>query len=248
MNLKQGFCIIVCTMVALSLASCAALTTEIKHRDLNVQSKMSPTVFLPPVSHAQKTVYVDIHNTSGQSNVNLTSPVDLLLRSKGYRVVTSPSNAHYLLQANILQIGKSSQTAADAVLGGGYGSALSGAALGAGLAATTGGDGESMIGAGVLGGLGSTIADTLVTDNIFTIITDIQISAKLAKGDVATSQTVSNTSSGSGTHTVIRRSGSSQRMQYRTRIVSTADKANLKFVDAKPVLIKQLAHSISNIF
>ncbi|WP_394814652.1 complement resistance protein TraT [Streptomyces chisholmiae] len=37
------------------------------------------------------------------------------------------------------------------------------------------------------------------------------------------------------------------RHKYQTRIVSNANKVNLKFEEAKPVLEQQLAKSISNI-
>lgn len=230
------------------LASCAAISTAIEHRDLDVQSKMSNTIFMPPVATNQKTIYVDLHNTSGKSGVDLRKPLETALDAKGYHILTSPGKAHYVLQVNIRQIGKLSQSAADSALTGGYGSALSGVALGVGVAAATGGDGQSMIAGGVLGGVGATVVDSLVTDTTYTLITDVQISLKLPKGENATTSTTSATQSGSATQTVIHVSGQSHSMQYRTRIMSVADKVNLSFDTAKPALLNELASSIANIF
>ena len=44
--------------------------------------------------------------------------------------LTNPAKAHYMLQANILKVGKMSVAASQSALGGGYGSALAGAAAG----------------------------------------------------------------------------------------------------------------------
>lgn len=236
------------SIIVAALSACAAMNTAITHRHLDVQTKMNPTVFLPPAEIHDKTVYVDVHNTSGKSGINLTSPIKASLKSKGYRILTSPSKAHYLLQVNIRQLGKSSQSAAQQAYGGGYGSALSGAALGVGVAAATGGNGSSMIAGGVLGGIGSSVIDDVVTDTTYTLITDIQITTKLPKGEKGTSSTTSETRSGSGTQTVTHISGAANTIQYRTRVVSIADKVDLSFDTAKPALIKELASSISNIF
>ena len=53
-------------------------------------------------------------------------------------MVGNPSKAHYLLQANILKVGKMSVSASQSALGGGYGSALAGAATGTALGALSG--------------------------------------------------------------------------------------------------------------
>ena len=42
------------------LTGCAATQTALEHRTLEVSTKQSETVFLQPVSKAQKTIYVSI--------------------------------------------------------------------------------------------------------------------------------------------------------------------------------------------
>jgi hypothetical protein len=46
------------------LSGCAAVHTSIAKKDLDVQTKMSDTVFLDPVGPDKKTVFVQIRNTS----------------------------------------------------------------------------------------------------------------------------------------------------------------------------------------
>ena len=43
----------IATMVVL-LASCAAISTKLSHKDLDVQTKMSNSIFLPPVPPQSK--------------------------------------------------------------------------------------------------------------------------------------------------------------------------------------------------
>jgi hypothetical protein len=52
--------------VLVSLLGCAAVHTSIAKKDLDVQTKMSDTVFLDPVGQDKKVVFVQIRNTSDQ--------------------------------------------------------------------------------------------------------------------------------------------------------------------------------------
>ena len=230
------------------LSGCAALNTAIIHRNLNVQTKMSKSIFLQPVPNSQKTIYVEVHNTSNQKLDNLKPMLKNALSSQGYRVVYSLNSAHYLLQTNVLQIGKSSKSAAENALTGGFGGALSGAAIGVATGAIASGSNEAIIGGGIIGGVVGTVTNDLVTDTTYTMITDIQISERLAKGAHARSMTTSAMEQGTGTQQVTHLSGKAQWMRYRTRVVSTADKVDLKFQTAETLLKKQLVSSIANIF
>ena len=87
------------------LAGCAATQTALEHRTLEVSTKQSETIFLDPVSNAQKTVYVSVKNTSDEE-VDIAPQLKSTLSSHGYKVVTNPNSAHYLLQANVLKVGK----------------------------------------------------------------------------------------------------------------------------------------------
>ena len=130
-----------------------------------------------------------------------------------------------------------------------YGSAVSGAIVGAGAGALVGGGSTGgMVAGGLIGGLVSTVADSLVKNVTYVLIIDVQVTAKLPKGQSAKTQTIANTQEGSSTQTLTHYSGMTHEIRYRTRIVSLANKANLTFAEAAPALKQQLSQSIAGIF
>ena len=62
-------------VVMLALSGCAAGSTAIAKRNLDVQTKMSDTIFLDPVSPDQRTVYVDVKNTSDKPDLDLAPQI-----------------------------------------------------------------------------------------------------------------------------------------------------------------------------
>jgi hypothetical protein len=232
----------VLSSVAVGLSGCAAAQVGLSHKDLNVQTKMSNTIFLPPVPPSKQTVYVQFKNTADQSlNVSaLEQELDASLTTQGYRVVPY-QDAHYLLQINVLSISKMSPSAAQSALGGGYGSALAGAAAG-GLI------GHSYLGAGVGGlvaGVGGLVADSLVKNVTYGMITDVQVGVR--SRHAVQQQTNANLQQGTSTSTTQNTSQVGHWMYYRTRIVSTANKVNLSFKTALPALQGQLVHSLDGL-
>ena len=49
--------------------------TSIAKKDLDVQTKMSDSIFLDPVEPSQKTIYLNIRNTSDKTNFDITGTV-----------------------------------------------------------------------------------------------------------------------------------------------------------------------------
>lgn len=234
-------------LTSLVLTGCAAVGTSIKHHDLNVQTKMSNTIFLQPQTNAQKTVYVAVHNTSDHELSEVQPMLIKAIQAKGYHVVTDPAQASYILQANILQIGEVSRTAAEQMTGGSFGSTLAGGAVGATTGAVlTNKVGGALVG-GLVGGAASTIANNMVKDVVYTMVTDMQLQQRLPEGAVA--HTNSRTAVAQGSSTIERTeiSKTSNFATYRTRVVSMADKVNLKFDQAKPALEQQLAHALAGV-
>jgi hypothetical protein len=146
---RQGLRTLLLIILLLGTTACAATVTALKYRDLEVQSKMSETVFLDPISPDQKTVWVEVKNTSDQE-VDLAALTNLIA-AKGYRVVSDPSQAHYLLQANVLYVGKASQAAIDQAIGAGYGGPLGGI-LARGVAGAGIGQSPTAVGIGAAAG------------------------------------------------------------------------------------------------
>ena len=189
----------------LALSGCGAMSTAIKKRNLEVKTQMSETIWLEPAS--ERTVFLQIKNTSDKDMSGLQGKIADAVKAKGYQVVTSPDKAYYWIQANVLKADKMDLRESQGWLNRGYEGAAVGAALGAGI---TGYNSNS---AGATLGVG--------------------LAAALRQG---TSGAKIQTSTETG-----------NQHKYQTRVVSNANKVNLKFEEAKPVLEDQLAKSIANI-
>lgn len=88
----------------LVLSGCGAMSTAIKKRNLEVKTQMSETIWLEPSS--QKTVYLQIKNTSDKDMSGLQAKVTKALQDKGYTVTSAPESAYYWIQANVLKADK----------------------------------------------------------------------------------------------------------------------------------------------
>jgi len=228
------------------LTGCAATQTALEHGALKVSSKQSKTIFLDPVSTAQKTVFVSVKNTSDEE-IDIARSLQTALSSHGYKIINDPNSAHYLLQANVLKVGKMSIAASQSALGGGYGSAIAGAVAGTAIGSLAN-SGTGLIAGGLAGGVIGLAADSFVKDVNYTMITDVQISERVGKGAKVSEQVQSHMENGNSTVISQTSSRDSQYQRYRTRVVSNADKVNLKFADARPALEQGLVKVISGIF
>lgn len=236
--INKYFSGILLLVFTISLTGCGALHTSVKKRNLDVQTKMSSTVWLDPVPPEQRTVFLQLRNTSDKPGLTYENEVRAAIAAKGYQVTDNPEIAHYWLQVNVLQVGRTDLRAGDSF--GTFGSAVLGGAAGAAF-----GSGSGQIAAGVAGaGLGI-VFDAMVDDNLFTMITDIQISEKVKDGvrvNQSEKAVLKQGESGSKTQTS---SEVVDRKKYQTRIVSLANKANLKFEEAEPPLRQGLINSLS---
>jgi outer membrane lipoprotein SlyB len=231
----------------IALTGCAATHTAVNKRTLNVQTKMSETIFLTPTSPEKKTIFVQIKNTSDKQNLELNPKVTEAMFSKGYTVVADPDKANFLLQANILQVGNVDLREANEALNQGYGSAINGAVVGGLVGSMSGSGGFDSIATGGLIGAGvATIGNALIKDVTFSIITDVQISEK-ANGVAVTQNTNSTLKQGTSGNVIVKSTETTNWKKYQTRILSTANKANLKFNEAEPELIAGLLRSISGL-
>jgi len=226
----------------LTMVSCSTMHTIISKRNLDVQTKMSDTIWLEPAAANERTVFVQIRNTSGK-NLNIEQKITNVLTSKGYRIVNDPSEAKYWLQANILKVDKINLTEdnqggfSDAVLAGGVGAFLGGQRSGGVYTA---------VGWGLAASAVATVADALVKDVKYAMVTDILITEKTGRNvQTSTRNSVKQGNSGSMTSTS---SGSSNMEKYSTKVLSTANQVNLNFDSAIPILEDELGKVISGIF
>lgn len=217
-TIKKHLSFISSTVLVAALTGCAATQTVIEHGKLTVNTQQSKSIFMDPVPDSQKTVFISVKNNT-EEEVHIASSLKARLSENGYKVLNSADKAHYVLQTNVLQIGKMSASASSTALGGGFGSALAGATAGAAVGTLTNST-NGIVAGGLSGGVIGLAADALVKDVSYTMITDVQITEHKAKS----------------------------LKRYRTRIVSSANQVNLKFKDAKPLLEKGLVKAISGIF
>lgn len=232
----------------LALSACAAATTAISKRELDVQTRMSDSIFLEPLRPARRTVFLQVKNTSDREDFNIEHGVRTALTKQGYQLVDNPERAHYMLQANVLQAGKSSVTAAEDAFASGFGGALFGAAVGAvGTRAATK-DTGSIIGGGLIGAAVESAAGAFVQDVTYSAITDIQVSERAPEGEIVTETFEQDVGQGTGGSRIVRADSNSSWKRYRTRVMSIANQANLEFEDAAPQLVAGLTRSIAGVF
>jgi len=235
-------------LLASALAACGATTTAISKRNLDVQTKMTESIFLDPVPADQRTVFVQVRNTSDKPDFDIEPAVRSAIESRGYRVVDDPTAAHYLLQANVLQAGRSSDDAAEDFFAGGFGSTVLGGAAGAGAGRVLSENPAVIIGGALAGAAVSAVADAFVQDVTYSIISDVQVSERASQGVVVTESARQDLSQGTSGNRVLSSTETSEWMRYRTRVMSKANKVNLEFEEAAPDLVAGLTRSISGIF
>lgn len=228
---------------SLTLGGCSAIGTAVKKRNLEVKTQMSETIWLDPAT--QKTVYLQIRNTSDKAMPQLPDLISKEVKLKGYTVTDNPEKAYYWIQANVLKADKMDLREAQAFLSGGYEGALAGAAMGATAMAYNVNSSGAALGVGLAAGLAGAAIDSMIEDVNYTMITDLQISTA-SKNAITIKD---NARLKQGTSGAVTQSSTEQthRQKYQTRIVSNANKVNLKYEEAKPELEKQLAQSIANI-
>ena len=250
---KRNLLFAVAVFAALLVNGCAATKTLIKKRELVVETKMSETIFLEPVSSEQRIVYVDVKNTSDKELPGIEKDIKDKIVSNGFKLTENPAEASFTLQANILKVGRSDLDEANSMLGGGYEGVVEGAVIGGVIGGAVGGNvdeiNEGTVVGALAGGVAGFLFDALVTDVLFTMVTDIQIRERVRKGE--TVYQTEDTDASQGTATQIKQTSHVDDVKwkiYRTRIVSVANKANLDFEDAKPHLQAGLVKSIGGVF
>lgn len=229
---------------AIYFSGCGAMHTAVKKRDLDVQTKMSETVFLEPMAPSKRVIYIDVRNTSDKE-MNVREVISDAIRARGYTITDNPESANYMLQANILQVGKTDLRGSREALDGGFG----GAVVGIGAGAVLSGANRDVAVAGLIGAALGVLGDALVDDTFYTMVTDVQIRERPMSGEKMVQSQSASIKQGSSTSIAQSVTGMSAEWKtYRTRIVSTANKMNLEFEEAQPVLQNALAKSLSGLF
>jgi len=225
-----------------SLSSCSTVATGIEHAHLEVQAKMSNTIFLNPVRPDQKTIFVDFRNTSQVPMPDLKGMIISRLEQKGYRIVNDPYKAEFWLQGNVLYMGKETKYMTLAgMLAGGYGGALTGLAFGRGYGKV------GAVGAGAaIGSLAGAVVGAAIHVDTYIGVVDIQIKQKV--NGIIQKQVNSNLQNGIGTKVQTNYKTTTQYQAFRTRIGVQATQTDLNLKKATPVIESRLAQEISGLF
>lgn len=233
---------VILLIVVTILAGCQAAYTSIEKRDLRVEVKQEETIFTDPVVNSQKTIYLSVRNTSGNPDLNMKSAIKAAIRNTDYRIVDDPAKAHFILQVNVLNAERMSDANYSRALVSGFGTGVVGGAI-AGAATHNVGTG---LGVGAAAGAVGFLANTLVHDVYYVIVVDMEIREK-AKGVVAV-RGKQNLQQGMGGGTTQTYAEESRYKTYRTRIVASANKVNLKEAEALPAARDRVAQVIVGSF
>ena len=265
-------------MALIWLSGCTAVHTSVAKRSLDVQTRMSQTVYLDPVEPEQRTIFVDIRNTTAEYQLPLNDDVRQFMLQRGYHLVNSPINAQYWLQVNVRTVLKERP---DKVLASEYGMSdeeihamlnpgmapppapetpeqhserySRNAAVFVDTSVGTNIDGKDVARAlVVLAAFAGAeyIGNQLVQDKYYTMLTDIQIAERIAPDSEQKVQEYSEhqlLQGDSGAFEQLWQRDTDMR-KYQLKVVSFANKANLKWQDAEQPLHQGLMRSLAGIF
>ena len=253
-------CLVV--LAVFMLLGCAAATRMIDYGTMKTDVAMSESIFLTP-TEAAKTIYIQIRNTSSDQNITgaFESMVLSGIQGKGYQIVQKPSQATYILQANVRYKGEWKQ-------GMNFQDTLTGAGLGALAGLGIGGPhhygGGAAVGGLVGAGLGF-VADVATRVRTEIMVIEFQITERLSEEEDITGQKVEKTEiitdtkvmGGMGTKpdaptskTIDRRVSSSKQGTkiYNAGVAARAAQVNLKIDEATQRLIENAGRQIAGIF
>ena len=226
---------------------CAASQTMLAKKDLVVQAKTSTAVFVDPVAKAKRSIYLEVK--SGVESFDRRAFKQFVAQQfaasdNGYKVVDDPDDAQFTMVAYVLNLEEANPTAAEKALEQGYkgqavvGGAVVGAIAGQSLAATAAG--------GLAGGVAEHVTSYWVKDVTFMLVCDVQIRERTGASVRRDTDITAHVSDAGTTRQTA--SETLRHKEYRTRIVTTANKANLSLADAQPEMFRKTAFAMSGFF
>jgi len=188
--MKRSMLFVFLLIMAVWVFGCAATARLIDYSSMKTDVAMSESIFLAPSETAKK-VYVEIRNTSSDQNITdlFKSTVLSGIQGKGCELVQKPSQASYILQANIRYLGELKE-------GMNFQGTLTGTGLGALAGLGIGGPHHFGSGAAVGGLIGAGIGlavDALTRVKTQIIVIEFQITERLSEEEDFTGQKVEKT-------------------------------------------------------
>lgn len=236
--------------VLVLVSGCAATHVAISKKDLDVQAKTSSAIFVDPVSREKRTIYLTVR--SGVMEFDRRAfrsfVADQFTSSEhGYRLVDDPDRAQFHMHVYVLNLEKADPSAAEVALNQGYvGEIAAGAATGALVHRSNPWTGAAV--GGLVAGVATTIANAAVKDVTFMLVADVKITEKTREGVIVRKDSKISVTQGEGGSATQRVSEAVDRKEYRTRIVTTANKANLELAEAQDLMFQKTAYAMAGFF
>ena len=251
LSLKSASKLLSIAVVLSVLGGCAATQVALSKKDLDVQARTSTAIFVDSVAKEKRTIFVDVK--SGVMEFDRKAFKSFVVEQfqsndNGYRIVDDPDQAQFTMVAYVLNLEKTSPTAAEAALHKGYsgGSILAGAAVGGVLNNSS--PVRGAVAGGLLFGAAEMISGSLVKDVTYMLVCDIQIKERTKNGAIVRKDTqIDRKVSDAGTSRQTSSEVSNQK-EYQTRIVTTANQVNLKLEEAQSLMFKKTAYALSGFF
>ena len=243
----SNFKLLILAITALTLSGCAAVHTSIAKKDLDVQTKLSTSIFVDSVAPEKRKIYLEVRSAVMEFDRNsfreaLTTQITN--SGNGYTIVDSPEDSQYGMSVFVRNLEKASPSAADNYLKSGY----QGVAAGAAASYATGGGYKGAAAGGLIGGLVSTAANAFVKDVTFLLVADIQIKERARKGVLVRRDSQVNTKISDDGATTQTFSEATNQKEYRTRVVTTANKAYLELEEAQAIMFEKTAYAMASFF
>jgi outer membrane lipoprotein SlyB len=252
-----------------SLAIASSVFTGCATTTLQTKAKMTRTIILDHSKNEDKTIYLQVTNTSGSGgeDMELYSSLKTKLQQKGYTVLNSSKNAGYGLFVNVLfanNLKEANSIKSGLSLGGAVGS----------ISHVGGTSGRDSLAIGAAAALGGALIGKALEDEVFRAVVDISIREYTNKqintirtqsdsgatfhnvaragelnqfaGKLGDTQGGSDMNSGIDENTTTQTSKNYE--EFKTRSFVEATKMNLKLEEALPILEAKITKQIANLF
>jgi hypothetical protein len=250
-SLKSASKLLSIALVVGTLGGCAATQVALSKKDLDVQARTSTAIFVDAVPKEKRTIFLDVKSGVMEFDRKAFKSFvaeQFLANDNGYRLIDDPDQAQFTMTAYVLNLEKTSPTAAQSALNTGFagGAVLAGAASGGVL--NNSNPLRGAVAGGLLFGAADMISGSLVKDVTYMLVCDIQIKERTRNGAIVRKDTkIDRKVSDAGTSRQTSSEVSNQK-EYQTRIVTTANQVNLKLEEAQSLMFKKTAFAMSGFF
>lgn len=217
---------VLCLFLVLTIAGCAGMTTALKYRDLEMNLDTGREIFLPEIQRNKIALRVTDSTDTGVGK-EVAAKAKSILVKRGYVIVEDKKQADFIIYPKLSLIADK-LAASELHPSSPAGGAATGAVGGALVGASSGDVAGTLIGAGVgaiAGGIGSTLADNLVSLGTIRIKGEVEVKEKLDNEIDVSIDTKTN----AGKHTTVRKSEIRQTkyQSYRGDFLVKAKQTNL---------------------